>query len=460
MKPLDKEVLDAGSTKRRRSRWLLIPKTLLPVAAIVAAGFGADYFIRTKPEVPTRPAREQVYVIETTAAVRADIRPKITVYGEIVAGRTVDLRALVGGEIVSVSPKLKSGAIVEAGEVLVEIDRFAYEGAVTEARANLSEARAKVVESEGRITLEQASLRRAREQLDLAKRDLERAEKLESTGAIAAKSLDDRRLLVSQRSQAVDQHFNTLAIEQSRLQQQLTAIERLEWRFTQAERNLRDTTLKAPFRAVVRTTNAEIGRLANVNDVIASLYDADRIEARFSLSDKQFGRIIADVGGVAGRKVEVRWHLGETVERYEGMIDRSGADVVSSRGGIDLFARIEPAADRPALRPGTFVEIVLDDRVYERAIALPETAIYGGDHVFIVVDDRLQRRDVELLAYDGDTVLVDGDIADGAAVLTTRIAEIGEGLKVRSPDPASPRGRPGDQSAKADTDAATPGARP
>ncbi len=460
MKPLDKGVLDTGSTKRRRSRWLLIPKTLLPVAVIAAAAYGADYFISTKPEVPTRPAREQVYVIETISAARADIRPKITVYGEIVASRTVDLRALVGGEIVSVNPKLKSGAVVEAGEVLVEIDRFAYEGAVTEARANLSEARAKVVESEGRIALEQGSLSRAREQLDLAERDLERAEKLKSTGAIAAKSLDDRRLLVSQRRQAVDQHVNTLAIEQSRLEQQLTAIERLEWRFAQAERNLRDTTLKAPFRAVIRTTNAEIGRLANVNDVVASLYDADKIEARFSLSDKQFGRIIADADGVAGRTVEVRWYLGDAVERYQGEIDRSGADVVSSRGGIDLFARLARSPGQPALRPGTFVEVVLDDRAYDGAIALPETAVYGGDHVFVVVDDRLQRRDIELLAYDGDTVLIDGDIADGAAVLVTRIAEIGEGLKVRTPEPVSRQSPAAEQSAKVESATTTPGAQP
>ena len=435
MKPLDRDVLHAGATPRRRSRWWLVPKTLLPLLVLAAAAYGARYFISTRPDLPVRPVREQVYVITTTPAIRATHRPKITVYGEIVAGRRVDLRALVAGEIVAVNPGLKPGAIVEAGEELVSIDRFEYRGAVTEARAALTEARAKIVESNARIALEKAALASAREQLEIALRDLRRAERLEASGAMAARALDDRRLLVSQRRQNVDQHLNTLAIERSRLEQQNAALERLRWRLAEAERRLENTVLKAPFRAVIRTENAQKGRLVGVNDVLASLYDVDRIEVRFSLSDRQFGRIAAETGSIEGRPVEIRWHLGDTLARYSGTIDRIGAEVVSARGGIDLFARVEKRPGQPALRPGTFVEVVLDDRAYEGVFALPETALYNGDHVFVVVDDRLQRRAVKVLAYDGDRVLVSGDIAPGAPVLTTRIAEIGEGLKVREAEP-------------------------
>jgi multidrug efflux system membrane fusion protein len=62
--------------------------------------------------------------------------------------------------------------------------RFDYEGAVTEARANLAEAQAALVENEGRVALEKANLVRAGEQLEFAQRDLERAEELLGRGAI------------------------------------------------------------------------------------------------------------------------------------------------------------------------------------------------------------------------------------------------------------------------------------
>lgn len=427
----------------------LVLKALLQsvLALVVLAGavMGMRHFVLTKPEVPKRPAQEQSYAVETLSVRLADHTPAIRLYGEVTAGREVDLRSLVAGEIISVNPELKAGGSIRKGAELVSVDRFDFEGAVREARANLQEAEARKIEIESRVALSRDSLERAREQLAFAERDLERAEQLRQSGSVTERALDERRLLVSQRRQAEEQVRNTLAVEETGIEQQAAVIQRLQWRLELAERNLASTVLLAPFDAVVRSEAAQVGRLINVNDVVASLYARDELEVRFTLSDNQYGRLIAQSGSLVGRPVEVSWVLGTEPVRYRASVDRVGADVARTRGGVDVFARVVTPEGAVPLRPGAFVEISIPDRSYPATARVPETAVYEDGRIYVVNDSRMSPRDARIEAYDQGYVIVSGGLQDGDVVVTTRIAGGGSGVKVRplgetaAPDAATAR---------------------
>ncbi|MFN4009485.1 MAG: efflux RND transporter periplasmic adaptor subunit [Pannonibacter sp.] len=427
----------------------LVLKALLQsvLALVVLAGavMGMRHFVLTKPEVPKRPAQEQSYAVETLSVRLADHTPAIRLYGEVTAGREVDLRSLVAGEITSVNPELKAGGSIRKGAELVAVDRFDFEGAVREARANLQEAEARKIEIESRVALSRDSLERAREQLAFAERDLERAEQLRQSGSVTERALDERRLLVSQRRQAEEQVRNTLAVEETGIEQQAAVIQRLQWRLELAERNLASTVLLAPFDAVVRSEAAQVGRLINVNDVVASLYARDELEVRFTLSDNQYGRLIAQSGSLVGRPVEVSWVLGTEPVRYRASVDRVGADVARTRGGVDVFARVVTPEGAVPLRPGAFVEISIPDRSYPATARVPETAVYEDGRIYVVNDSRMSPRDARIEAYDQGYVIVSGGLQDGDVVVTTRIAGGGSGVKVRplgetaAPDAAAAR---------------------
>lgn len=406
-------------------------QALIAVAILYGAFKGMNTLIATRPDVPKQPVQERSYAVETVPAALGDFAPTISVFGETLAGREVDLRALVGGEVLEIHPNMKPGGTVLKGDVLLTIDRFDYEGAITEAEANLAEARAQLVESEGRVVLQKANLVRGQEQLEFAQRDLVRAEELLGRGAATERTVDDRKLLVSQRQQNLEQTENTLALEEAKVIQQNAAIERLEWRLANAQRQLENTVLTAPFDAVVRSESAEPGRLVSVNDAVVSLYSSQEFEVRFTLSDNQYGRLIADSGTVVGRPVEVTWYLGNQPVTYPAVVSRIGADVASSRGGVDLIAAIDMADAQVPLRPGAFVEISVPDQTYSESFRIPETAYYGEGTVYAVIDGRLQSRQVDALAIDDGYILVRGDLAEGETLLATRIPEAGEGLLVR-----------------------------
>lgn len=426
---------------------------LLMVAVLAGAYTLMDRMVSSREEPTERPFREATFTVESREAVETAHRPSILVYGQVETARDVELRPLVSGEIIAVNENLTAGMRVEEGDLLVSIDPFNYEGAIREAKANLMQVQATVREIDARLASENDQLTSAQDQLELARADLERAQSLAASGTLTNKQVDDRVLLVSQRSQSVSQRRNNIIINEAQKEQQLANIERLEWKLSEAERQLENTKLYAPFGGIVSNANAEPGRSVGSNDVLVSIYDNQQLESRFTLTNAQYGRMATDSDPLIGREVEVIWTIGTVSYSYKGEIDRIGATVAAERGGVEVVARIKPEDHAVQIRPGAFVEINVPDRAYNDAIRVPETSVYDQSHVFIIEEGKLVRKDIEILAFDGSNAIVKGtgenSLKTGDKILTTRLTEATDGVRVRAPGQAEPRRGGGRQGANA-----------
>jgi RND family efflux transporter MFP subunit len=446
----------AEQTAARPGRGFFRPVAQIALMALVLAGgwAGMEYLAASRVVQKPKPFTPLVYTVHTTHVARADNRPMIRLYGQVDTGRSVDLRAAVSGDVVEIHPDLAAGRRVSGGTVLLRIDPFLYEGAVVEARANLSSVRAAISEIDARLASEREQLQAAEAQLALAQADLDRARKLAGSGALTDKQVDDRRLIVSQREQAVSLRRNNILVNEAQRTQQEANADRLEWKLRESERRLADTALVAPFDGVISDESIETGRSVNANEVVASIYDDTALEARFTLTNAQYGRMATDADPLLGREVDVSWSVGGAEYAWPATIDRIGARVAAERGGVEVFARIAQAENPVQLRPGAFVALTVPDRIWRSTFRLPETAIRSSDHVFVVVDGELERRDIRLIAWDGEDAIVDGELEDGDEVLVTRLTEASDGVRVRGPSPSAP------PSAAASQAAPPPGTEP
>ncbi|MEM9725026.1 MAG: HlyD family efflux transporter periplasmic adaptor subunit [Pseudomonadota bacterium] len=418
---------------------------VLVVAFVGGAAMTVRWLVETRPSAPQRPVTEPVYAIKAVQAQAAFNQPMITVFGEVSARRAVELKALVAGPVVETSDRLIVGERVSAGEVLVRIDPFAYEGAVDEARANLVEAEAQRTEAVSQFEATAKDLSRIAEQVAIAERDLERARDLVRSRNVAQRTVDERELTLVQRRQSLEAAEASRTVQAARVEQKQAAVDRLRWRLRQAERNLEDTALRAPFDAIVRSENVGLGKRLSTNDVVAQIYEAGGLDVRFTLSDSQFGRLSADEKPLIGRKASLVWAVGGTPVKATARIDRIAPDVSSMSGGVAILARVLAAdpATETLLRPGAFVSVSLADKGFADSVRLPEEALYDGDHLYVLkpveVDEsapdarevwRLNRVAARALAWDGSEVIVDAPV-DGAWVMTSRLAEAGDGVKAR-----------------------------
>ncbi len=418
--------------KKNTSIAIVFLRILFPVLIIAGAISGYSYLKKTKPVIKKQAKREQVLAVDTVITKITDYQPTIKLYGEAVAGRKVEMRALVSGEIIETGKKLSIGSIIKKGEQLIKIDPFKYQGALTDATARLAEAKAKEKEIEVNIELENKALKYEKEQLLLAKKDLERTVPLAKKGTVTQKLEDDRRVVVSQRQQSFEQRRSNLEIQKSKLSQQQSIIKRLEWGVKDAKRNLKDTNLISPFNGYISSVDAEIGRIVSANDRVATLLDQNWIDIRFTLSDTQYGRLLSSDTPVIGRNIKVKWHVTEPPFTYEAIIERVSSEISSDTGGIEVFARIKDPLKRTPLRSGTFVEIAVPDKMYRKILRLPQTALFDDQHIYIVSNGRLKKREVELISSVNNEIIVRGNIQPDEEVLITRISKVGDGVKVLS----------------------------
>ena len=412
---------------RRRYRFL---KITLPLLTLVGAVLAVGYLQATRPEIERTGPAERARPIAASTVQIADIQPAIDAFGEVVAQRDVELRALVAGPVVAVGENFENGGTVRAGELLVAIDPFEYRAAVTEAQAALAEARAQLAETRAEVGAEEAGLVEDRTQLALAERELDRREALLAKGTASEKTVDDALVRRSDRARALAATERRLAGLRARIARQEAVIARTGVALERAERDLANTRLVAPFDGYLTGVTAALGKRLGVNDRVVRLLDLARLDIRVHLSDADYGRLVSSAAGLRGRPVEVTWRAGDRNFPFRAVIQRADGEVDASSGGVRVFARIEQEASRVPLRPGAFVEVRIPDRVYRAAARLPETALVGGDTVYAVVDGRLEPRPVALLARVGNDVVVSGGIIEGESVATTRFPEIGPGVKV------------------------------
>lgn len=407
-----------------------IGKFVIPIVVLAAAVMFTGYLKATKPVATPKAPIERVWTVAAIPAVIENVRPEIKLFGEIVSGRTVDLRPQVSGKIVHASPNLLEGGVVRAGEVLVDIDPFDYKATLQQRKAELTEAEGRLKELRAEQDGALAMLKEDKSQLRLRRTDAERRAKLRGSGAGTAKSSDDARLALSEAEQHQIERKKEIRRLRAAIEQQAATIDRLSVVVTVAERNLEETRIVAPYEGFVFSVETTEGKWVNVGDSIARLIDANRLEAKFHISRTQFKRLLAG-GGYKQRTAKVVWRGRADGAPYTAYIDRVGSEVDATTGGVNLYAKIETGGAETILRPGAFVEVYIADRLFEGIVRLPGSAVYDNKTVFVVKDDRLEPRDVRIEARIGSEVLASGALSPGEMIAVTRLPEVAPGLKVQ-----------------------------
>ena len=405
-----------------------IIKIGLPVAVLALAVAANVYLRATKPNVEAQPARERVWPVAIVKADPGNETPTLHAYGTIVAGRELELKPLVGGRVIEVGEMLVDGGVVRAGETLVTIDPFDFATAIDQRRAELREARAKLVEIKADIEIESSMLERDQEQVSISQRDVQRRQTLRKKSAGSEKALDDARVILSERREAVLAREQTVTRLKARAEQQQATIDRWEAALRRDEKDLQRTKVTAPFDAFVTDVDVAVGQQVDKRDKLARLIAVDGLDVRFHLSTREFSRLAAS-GRFYGRSVRVLWHLGDETQEFEADIQRQQSEIDPATGGVELYARVKSTGFETLLRPGAFVEVFIPDQSYPAVVSLPNAALHADDTVYKVVEGRLEIQHVTPVMRQRGQVFVAG-IAAGTLIVTSRFPEMGPGLRV------------------------------
>jgi membrane fusion protein, multidrug efflux system len=410
------------------------------VLSILLAVTISMWFIFSKPSVVPSEAAEDVYAVDVINVKIENIQPEISVFGIVRAARISNINSLVGGRVVSISPKFRDGVFVSSGSELLVIDPVEYELLVVQRQAEVQRIEAVVSELQAETTWASKIQKNSERQSALAQRAFDRFRNLEDKGLASKKARDDAELVFFQAEQVRLQGSQTHEKVQSRVVQQEANLKSAEAALSIARRDLSNTRLLAAFDGYLTGINVALGQRISPGETIGQLLSATDLEVAFDVPEDNFLGLLMKTNEnnntvnelVSRRPVAVFWKLGSESKRFDGRLARFGAKIDPELGGIKFYASLNKGAHLEGLRAGAFVEVRLKGQVYEDAFRFPSTAVTSESTIYLVENDRLRSIDVTILKTIGDELIVEANFPSGELVVVSRVfPQIGDGLKVK-----------------------------
>ena len=86
-----------------------------------------------------------------------------------------------------------------------------------------------------------------------------------------------------------------------------------------------------------------------------------------------------------------------------------------------MYARIDNISDNDPIRPGVFIEVILEGNPVENAIKVPENAVYEERYVYFLVENNAVRVEVRVEGYIDNQLIISGNFNKGDQIILTRL---------------------------------------
>ena len=219
-----------------------------PLLTLALGATGLLMACGAKPEVASTALPEQIIGPELVAIVATTtITSGPSISGSLVADKTAAIRAEVGGRVTAVL--VEPGAHVSKDAPLARVDDNAVREAMLGAKSGVTQAQLGA---------------------DIAKRDQDRAERLLAAGAVAENAVENARR-------------GNLAAQ--------AALEDAKARLANAQRNLDNTTLKAPYDGIVSERQVNAGDIVAPGAPMFTIVDPSTMRLEGSVPADQLGAV-------------------------------------------------------------------------------------------------------------------------------------------------------------------------
>ncbi len=324
----------------------------LLVAALMAGceQLPGDVLVTPTPIPTPVPLPKAVHKIE-----RGDIVDSVTLLGLVDSLQRVNLSFRIGGRLNGFH--VEPGDMVEAGQLLAELDVGFLPHELAKAEKQLEIARLRVQAAQGAKEL---ALAEAQAALDLGRLALEQgrggaAEADVARMELAVAAAETKLMLLA------DQHDREIALYQAEAELKAIDVEMLQDRFEQAQ-------LLAPFDGVVRYTEGEAGQLVAEYAPVMGLAAPDALEIRSSLpSEEELPKLRR------GQAVTILFRDHPQREVTGQLIQVS----TSSDGEDGLPIRVEFDAPDLALEIGALADLRIVVERKEGILTIPNVAIHS-----------------------------------------------------------------------------------
>jgi len=428
-----------------------ILKGLLIIMPIAAAVLVVAYLVTHKPGLARKQGQESIRPLRVIEAPTVDLIPRAVGFGVAEPGWVWEAVAEVRGKVVSIHPRLKSGELIEAESVLIQIDPTEYElvaarleASFEETQANLKELAENEKNTKRLIAVEQRSL-------ELAKKSLERKLNVLKRNAISQDEVDREERDYLQQKQTVQQLENDLALTPSKRKALNAALDVHRSNLKQARIDLAKTVIKAPYDCRIGDADIETAQFVRAGQSLFKAHGTavTEVDARFRIeelrnlfSEQMRGQFQPGLSTGAFKdlfrdvSVIISLRSGDWSAEWEGRIDRLRETVDVKTREMKVVALVDRPYEkaepgmRPPLTAGMFCRVELQGPARPGSVVVPRSAIHDGSVFVVNPEHRLQKKHVEKDFAQSEFVVLKSGLSGGEMVVVSDPSPAIVGMKV------------------------------
>ena len=435
---------------------ILKKAVILPLIVAVAL---AIVIIKVKSRSPIEHDEAQLptKTVEVITLKKLPFRNRATAYGNVEPDVLLKAKTEVSGKISYIHPKLKKGASLAKGTVVLRIELTKFEFSREQSQAGLTGSQSSLQQ----LNIEEASTRRSLElattNLETGEKELDRLSRLEEENLIARSTVAKEEQKVLQLRQQVEDLQGRLASFDSRRSASEAQIKQSQTRLAESKDVLGRTEIQLPFDARIGNVSVENGEYVTVGSVLFEALGTQAIEINAQLPVRQFFPLIkglekgrVNLENPADLQAEFsKFQLIANVslagqeynqEKWRGELLRIGESIDPTRDTVSLVVAVNNPyvgvipGRRPPLLKGMYAAVEFFAPVRE-ALVVPRKAVHQGRVYVAVLDDeeesyRLEIRPVNIVHQQGQLVILGSGVTEGEQIVITDVIPVMEGLPV------------------------------
>ncbi|WP_305815043.1 efflux RND transporter periplasmic adaptor subunit [Photobacterium leiognathi] len=392
----------------------VIVRRTLPLVIIAIFIALSVLLLNNKKRPEQQKAQVRTPVLEVIRIEKQDVQLSVDSYGVVEPKYKAEVVSEVVGSVNYISPDFAVGKFVSKGDLLARLDDSDYHADLAQAEASLAQAQAKLKEEIAR-------------------------------GKVAKKTLRD----VSPNKKTA------LGLREPQRKQEEANVKFAKAGVERAKRNLAKTEIRAPFDALVKMKNINMGSYLTQGKLIGELYGTETAEIRLPITPNSFSYL--DLNRLDSRKLNIEAqyvdtqinHWAAKLVRNEGIIDKDNRMIYliaevddpynlkspldkSSIKSISSLSTSSPSLTLPVLQFGTFVTTTIQGKKVKDVIKLPRHVVRSEQVIVVDSQNKTQTRQVNVVRSDNENAYVIGGLEDGEFVSLIRSDSLIDGTEVKT----------------------------
>ena len=442
----------------RHKNSLVIILSILAIVSVITAGCSSKAATSNNAN-----AEPDVVAVTTAQASIVPIPTYIEATGNLTSDAQTDVAPAVAGKIVEVNFDI--GSYVQQGGVLIRLDPRDAQIKLEQARAQVEQQRQAVQQAESNSDQALANLRQTQArlgvgdgevfqikdfsqvkqftaQLELAEKELRRAERLLETGDVAKATYDQRKsqrdALIGQLDEArsnaavaikaIDTARAAYESSKSAVGVARAALGNSQTQVEAAQKAVSDTNVLAPISGFIAERTADVGEYispSTPNSKIATIVRTSTLRVKIDVPEQDISKV------ATGQGVSVQTSAWPD-RNFAGTVVRISPSLNATARTLAVEAEIQNVDG--LLKPGQFATVRITQSKPEPAVMVPAKAVRtvgDSNSVFVVKDGVAREQFVQLGLLENEMIQIKSGVVEGDHVVVSDLSQVRDGVFVK-----------------------------